>query len=126
MFKLSAVLLSAALMFYADDAHKHTHTYLYAYTTSFIVHPFLANVRAVDSPSFSSCLGKQRAFSNSVRQKDKQFVVTIVLPANSQDLAVPSKQLRETKTLYVMYFPLSFDAEPQNPKPSVILKSVKG
>lgn len=44
-----------------------------------------------------------------VRQKAKQFVVTIVLPANSRDLAVLSKQLAAAhKDTFYDLFPSSF------------------
>lgn len=93
MFKLSAVLLSALCSFdvscrWCSHSQKHTHIYKKFHCAS-----FLASVQAEDSPSFSSCLGKQSVFCKGVRQKDKQFVVTIVLPANPRDLAVLSKQL---------------------------------
>lgn len=73
-------------------AEIHTHILVCIYKKCRCA-PFLACLQAEDFPLFSSCLGEQRAFSKGVRQKDKQFVVTIVLPANSRDLAVPSKQL---------------------------------
>lgn len=73
---------------------RNTRACLFALYKNFHCAPFLATSQAEDSASFS-CLGEQRAFCKGVRQKkkDKQFVVPIVLPANSQDLAVPPKQL---------------------------------
>lgn len=88
-------------MFHAVSAHTRRYTLQVRTDTHKVVciykkchcAAFLASWQADDPPSFSSCLGKQRAFCKRVRQKYKQFVVTIVLPANSRDLAVPSKQL---------------------------------
>jgi len=86
-------------MFHADEvhtraeSHTHTHSCTLAYTRSFIVHHFWPVCRQEDSPWISCCLGKQSAFCKGVRQKDEQFVVTIVLPAHSWDLAVPCEQL---------------------------------
>lgn len=69
-------------------AEIHTQTCLHATRTSIVRHFFLATSQAEDSASFS-CLGEQRAFCKGVQQKEKQFVVAIVLPDNSRDLAVP-------------------------------------
>lgn len=73
---------------------KNRHTHILVCThKKFHCALFLASFQAKGTPPFFSCLGKQGAFCKGVRQKDKHFVVMIVLPANYLDLAVPSKQL---------------------------------
>lgn len=99
-------LFYAALMFHADDAHtQYTHTYL-RINKMFHCAPFLASLQAVDSPSLSSCLGKQRAFRKGVRQKTNNLWWWLFCQLTLGIWLFPrSSWLRDTKTPFVIHSP---------------------